>query len=341
MSITVRRAEGDELEQWDSYVNRSEQAGPFHQRAGLELLADHTDSTLHPLVAYKGQQEVGILPVFEKEKGPFTIVVTPPSHTEVYYLGAALLDAHQLKQRKLERRNRRFVYTCNEWIEENLDPDLTHIRNTDRYLDHRPFKEKGYEVEPYYTYVTDLTPDVDDLLMALSSDARSNVRNTDEDAYEIEIGGLDEATEIIDRVRERHEEQDTPYFIDDEYISRLYTEFPDGQVKPYTCYTADGEMAGGIVAIEHDDTVYRWQGGTKVDVEIPVNDLLDWHIMEDAKSRGIERYDLVGANQRRICRYKSKFAPDLAAYHGARKRSPRAEAVNAARGLRELVPFPR
>jgi hypothetical protein len=146
---------------------------------------------------------------------------------------------------------------------------------------------------------------------------------------------------IIDRVRERHEEQDTPYFIDDEYISRLYTSFPDGQVKPYTCYTADGEMAGGIVAIEHDDTVYRWQGGTKVDVEIPVNDLLDWHIMEDAKSRGIERYDLVGANQRRICRYKSKFAPDLAAYHGARKRSTRAEAVNAARGLRELVPFPR
>ncbi|MFC7009298.1 GNAT family N-acetyltransferase [Halalkalicoccus salilacus] len=177
--------------------------------------------------------------------------------------------------------------------------------------------------------------------MALSSDARSNVRNTDEDAYEIEIGGLDEATEIIDRVRERHEEQDTPYFIDDEYISRLYTSFPDGQVKPYTCYTADGEMAGGIVAIEHDDTVYRWQGGTKVDVEIPVNDLLDWHIMEDAKSRGIKRYDLVGANQRRICRYKSKFAPDLAAYHGARKRSTRAEAVNAARGLRELVPFPR
>lgn len=336
MSITVRRADGDELEQWDSYVNRSEAAGPFHQREGIELLSDHTETTLHPLVAYKGQQAIGILPVFEQKKGPFTIVVSPPAHTEVYYLGAALLDGHQLKQRKKERRNRRFAYACHEWIEENLDPDLTHIRTVDRYQDLRPLKEKGYGVEPYYTYVTDLTPDEDDLMMALSSDARSNIRNTDESEYEIEIAGLSEAKEIIDRVRERHDDQEMAYFIDDEYITRLYTKFPDGQVKPYTCWNSDGEMAGGIVAIEHKDTVYRWQGGTKGDAEIPVNDLLDWHVMTDAKSRGIERYDFVGANQRRICRYKSKFAPELATYHGALKRSPRAEVVNTAR---TLLPF--
>lgn len=333
MSITVTRATGDEFDQWNSYVSHSEQAGPFHQREGLELLADHTGTRLHPLVAYKGQQAIGILPVFERQKGPFTLVVTPPSRTEVYYLGAALLDAHQLKQRKRERRNRRFVYACHEWIEENVDPDFTHIRNTDRYLDHRPFKEKGYEVEPYYTYVTDLTIDEDDLLMAFARDARSNIRNTVEDAYRMEIGGLGEAKEIIDRVRERHADQDTPYFIDDDYVTRLYTKFPDDQVKPYTCYTDGGEMAGGILAIEHDDTIYRWQGGTKTDTDIPINDLLDWHIMTDAKSRGIERYDFIGANQRRICRYKSKFAPDLAAYHSARRRSRRADAVNTARTL--------
>ncbi|MEM4781033.1 MAG: GNAT family N-acetyltransferase [Halalkalicoccus sp.] len=324
-------ADGDELDEWDSYVNRSEAAGPFHQREGIELLADHTGTTLHPLVAYKGQQAIGILPVFEQEKGPFTMVLSPPSHTEVYYLGAALLDTHQLKQRKKERRNRRFAYTCHEWIEENLSPDLTHIRTVDRYQDLRPFKEKGYAVEPYYTYVTDLTPSEDDLLMELSSDARSNVRNTDEAAYDIEVGGLAEAKEIIERVRERHDDQELDYHIDDQYITRLYTKFPEGQVKPYSCWDSEGEFIGGIVAIEHEDTIYRWQGGTKGDAEIPVNDLLDWHVMTDAKSRGIERYDFVGANQRRICRYKSKFAPDLATYHGALKRSRRAETITTAR----------
>lgn len=336
MSITVRRADDEDLDQWDSYVNRSAAAGPFHQRDGIELLADHTGATLHPLVAYKGQQPIGILPVFEQRKGPYTMAVSPPFRTEVYYLGAALLDAHQLKQRKKERRNRRFAYACHEWIESNLDPDLIHIRTVDRYQDLRPFKEKGYTVEPYYTYITDLTPDTEDLLMELSSDARSNVRNTDEDDYEIDIGGLSEAKEIIDRVRERHADQGEDYFIDDEYITRLYTEFPGDQIKPYTCWNANGEMAGGIIAIEHEDTVYRWQGGTKGDTEIPVNDLLDWNVMTDAKSRGIERYDLLGANQRRICRYKSKFAPDLATYHGALKRSPRAEAINTAR---TFLPF--
>lgn len=330
MSIEVRYANKNDIENWNSYVDRSSQASPFHQYEGLRLLANHSDTTLHPLIGFKGQEPVGVLPVFEDRKGPITVVITPPQHTEVYYLGAALLDTDRVKQRKLERRNREFVSGCLEWIERTLSPDLTHIRTVYRYTDHRPFKEEGYEITPYYTYVTDLTADPDDLLMSFSSDARSNIRNTDDDAYEIEIGDLDEAQEIIRRVRERHDEQGKPYYITPEYVTELYTEFPDGQVKPYVCRT-DDDIAGGILAIEYGDTIYRWQGGTKADVDIPVNDLLDWHVMEDAMSRGVERYDFVGANTRRICRYKSKFGPELETYHGAMKRSRRARALSTAR----------
>lgn len=330
MSIEVTRADESEMEKWNDYVDRSPHASPFHRREGIELLANHADVDLHPLIGKKGQEVVGVFPIFEDRRGPLTTVISPPPNTEVYYLGLALTDPGQLKQRKRERRNRRFVEGCLDWIESELEPDFCHLRTVDRYTDLRPFKERRYEVTPYYTYVVDLTDDPEDVLMRFSSDARSNVRSTDEGDYEIEIGGLEEARGIIDRVRERHVEQGEPYHITSSFIETLYTTFPDGQVRPYVCRTDDG-IAGGIVALEYGDTIYRWQGGTKVDVDIPVNDLLDWHIMRDAMDRGIERYDLVGANTPRICRYKSKFGPDLVPYHGAIKRSSRGKVVSTVR----------
>lgn len=333
MPITIET--DDDPESWDEYVARSPHSTPFHQWAGLRLLAEFNDATLHPLIGYKGQQVIGILPVFEEQRGPLTFVESPPKGTEVYYLGPALTNVGQLKQRKYERRNREFIEQCLEWIDDRIGPDHSHIRTVDRYTDHRPFKASGYQVSPYYTYVVDLTTDWDELVMEFSRDARSNIQNTDEPVYEITVGGVREATEIIQRVDERHAAQDLDYRINDTYIEWLCGQFPDGQVKPYVCVTDDG-IAGGIITLEYGDTIYRWQGGTKPDVEFPVNDLLDAYIMQDAMERGLERYDLVGANTPRLSRYKSKFGAELRAYHGARKRSRRGRLLST---VRQSIPI--
>lgn len=333
MPITIDTA--DSAESWDDYAARSPHSTPFHQWAGLRLLAEFSDATLHPLVGYKGEQPIGIMPVFEDQRGPLTFVESPPKGAEVYYLGPALTNVDQLKQRKYERRNREFIERCLEWIDEEITPDHSHIRTVDRYTDHRPFKASGYEVSPYYTYVVDLTTNWDDLIMEFSRDARSNVQKTDETIYEMTVGGLVEAKEIIRRVDERHEAQGLDYHITDEYIEWLFSKFPDGQVTPYVCLTDDG-IAGGIVTLEYGDTIYRWQGGTKADVDFPVNDLLDAHIMQDAMDRGLERYDLVGANTPRLSRYKSKFGAELRSYHGARKRSRRGRLLST---VRQSIPI--
>jgi len=68
--------------------------------------------------------------------------------------------------------------------------------------------------------------------------------------------------------------------------------------------------------------------------DFPVNDVLDWHVMRDARDRGISRYDLVGANLPRTARYKSKFGPDPVPYYGAMKRVP---AVDILTDLRQHV----
>lgn len=339
MAIEVRKATAADAEQWNRIVDRSEQSSPFHYYEALQLLEEYSGTELHPLIGFKGQQPVGVLPVFERRMGPLTLALSPPDGLEVFYLGIALANPPELKQRKVERRNRRFVEATVEWIDRSLDPDLTHIRTVDRYTDVRPLKNEGFDVTPYYTYVVDLDRDKEDVLMGFSGDARSNVRdaeNTDVD-YEISLGDADACQRIIERVGDRLDDLGVQYDLRPAFAHDLYERLPDGVVRPYECYV-EGRAVGGILVLELGDTTYGWQGGTKYCGELAINDVLDWHIMRDAMSRGMKRYDLYGANLGRTSDYKSKFGPEAVPNYSAIRRSTRARVLSE---VRDQLPIAR
>ncbi len=324
--MTIEITETDDGDEWNKHVERATHTTPFHRYEALDHLADAADAELRLLVGYKGQEPVGLFPIFETTTGPFRTVYSPPPHLEVYYLGPVLLDLGQLKQRKAERRHRRFIENSLELIDEEIDPDYVDVRTVDRYTDLRPFTWEEFDVSPSYTYLVDLT--ADDLLMQFSRDARSNVRSREDADCTIREGDTDGLETIIEQVRQRHEEQGKEYRLDPSFVTELSERLPDGCVRPYVC-EHDSEIVGGIVTLEYGDTIYRWQGGTKRDVEFAVNDMLDWHIMQDAQSRGRTRYDLVGANLPRLCRYKSKFGPEPTAYYTAQRKTTKMEAVTS------------
>lgn len=332
MSILIRELTGEARDDWNGYLDRAPHASPFHYREALEELATLSGSTLRLLVGFKGQEPVGCLPLFERSLGGLTIVDSPPEGTEVYYLGAVMIGRDQLKRRKTETRIRRFVTAAVDWLDAELAPDLTTVRTVDRFVDLRAFREQGFQLAPYYTYVVDLTPTPEQLLGQFSRDARSNVHTTDEDAYELVEGNATDAARIIEEVRARHEAQDEPYDLTTDFVRALYRRLPEGVVRPYVC-RVDGAFAGGIVALECGDTIFRWQGGTKHDADVPVNDLLDWHLMCEGKARGRTRYDLMGANQYRLTRYKSKFGGKPTTYHRVLRRSRRARLLAKLRSV--------
>ncbi|MFB6164397.1 MAG: GNAT family N-acetyltransferase, partial [Haloarculaceae archaeon] len=288
MSIEVRNATRDDLEQWNSYVDQSPTAGLFHRREAIEVLARHADARVHHLVGFKGQEPVGIFPVFELRKGPtpsasVSTAFSPPPDLRVPYLGPALLNMDKLKQRKAERRHKRFVAGSFEWIDEEIAPRYAHVRVGSDYPDMRPLTWEGFEATPTYTYHVDLTVGEDDLLDSFSSDARSNIRDgRDRDDVTVREEGRAAVGEILQRVRERYESQGIAFHLPDELVEDLYDRLPDGSIRPYVC-RVDGEFVGGILAYEHDDAIYRWQGGVRVDadVDVAINDLLDWQVMVD------------------------------------------------------------
>ena len=320
MSITIERSQKTEAESWNDYVDRADGTTPFHRREALDVLAAHSGMTLHPLVGYNGAEPIGIFPVFESDSGRRTLVLSPPPVLESFQLGPAFLGLGGMKRRKVERYRAEFIAGCDEWLDAHLDPSYVHVRGSVGLDDVRPFRWTDYDATPFYTYHVDLTPDESEIMARFSSDARSNVRSPDAD-YDIREGDDDDLRTIISQVEQRHREQDEPYPLTPQVVRQFSDALPDGWVRPYVC-EVDGRIVCGMVVLDDGETVYRWQGGVKYGGDLPAADLLDWHIMREAKDSGRERYDLVGANMRRLCQYKAKFGPEPVVYYNMKRQDP-------------------
>jgi len=311
MSIEIRTP--DDPGEWNDLIDRTADATPFHRLAALEVFAAHTGTSLHPLVGYKGQEPVGLLPVFEFRKGPLTAAFSPPPGRKISYLGPVFLAAPNAKQRKRERTHRRFVESALAHVDETIGPRYVNVRTPPSYDDPRPFLWDGFDPTPRYTYHVDLARDPETILAAASSDLRSNVRKTSADDFEIKSGGRDGMRRVIRDARERHAEQDVAYGVSPDFVDDLAGAIPE-QIESHVC-TVDGEFVGGTVVLVDEDAVYRWQSVVDFEAPVPAQDLLDWHVIERGIEQDRERYDLVGANDPRLCEYKAKFAPDVATYY--------------------------
>ncbi|MDZ5810235.1 GNAT family N-acetyltransferase [Halorubrum sp. AD140] len=307
-------------ESWDRLVQRAPAATPFHRHAALEVVADHTSSELHPLVGYVGEEPAGLFPVFERRFGPVVAAFSPPPNRKLTYMGPATLADPNMKRRKRERRHLSFVESAMAYVDEEIAPRYVSVRTSVEYGDPRPFLWNDFDPTPRYTYHVDLSGDADTLLSEMGSDLRSNVRNTASDAFEIERGGLPEMEQIVVNAKRRHDEQGVAYDVTPSLVRDLARAIPD-QMRAYVC-TVDDVFAGGTLLLTDEDTVYRWQSVADFDAPVPAQDLLDWHVIERARESGIDRYDLVGANNRRLCRYKAKFAPTVETYYRLERCGP-------------------
>lgn len=311
MSVDVRPVDEDE---WNELVDQSPHATPFHRAEAVGVVAEHAGATAHRLVGFKGNEPVGLFPVFTISKGPVTAAFSPPPDLKVNYLGPALLNFGKLKRRKRDRRHRRFVDGALEWVEARDSPSYWHVRTPIGYDDTRPFQWRGYEVEPKYTYVVDLETTPDELIGRFTGDLRNKLRGEYDVTYEVSEEGPDAIDSIVEQTRERHREQGESFPVTAPFVRDLAERLPDGAIRPYVC-RVDGEFVGGLIDVESDDCVSAWIGGVKTDAPVPVNDLVEWQLCLDAMERGRSSFDMFGANHERIYSYKAKFAPDLVTYY--------------------------
>lgn len=320
MSVEVRRLERPFAEEWNDLLERAPRRSPFHRAEALLVIADHSRQALHPLVGYKGQEPVGLFPLFTLRRGPFTAGFSPPPDLKVSYLGPVLADFSSLSANKAERRRRRFVEAALSWLEDEHAPQYVHLRTSTGYSDPRPFDWAGFDATPRFTYEVDLSRRPETLFDEFTRDVRTNVRDGEE-RCEIRVGGHEAARWITRQVRSRYEDQGLGFHVTDSFVVDLYESLPEGMLRPTVC-EVDGCFAGGSIVLEDGPRVYGWLGSVAPATDVDVNDVLHWRVIEDAADRGLERYDLVGANDARLSRFKAKFAPTLERYYELTQTGP-------------------
>lgn len=320
MGIAVSRVEGAELEEWDDHAESSPHATPFHRYSWLSALERHSATELHPLIGYKGQEPVGLFPVFELSTGPVSAAFSPPPKLNIPHLGPVLLNYRKLKQRTFERRHTRFIEGCLDWIDRELAPRYSHVQTAIEYDDPRPFDWNGFDVNPRYTYALDLSDDPDAVLERFMKSPRRTITNEGEDCR-VERVGVDGIDFILDQVEARYTAHGSSFDIEPAFVRELARALPDDEFRVYVG-TVDGDRASGIIAPAHDGTIYFWLGGVKPETDVPINDHIHWKIITDGIANGETTYDFVGANTPRICRYKAKFNPRLASYYELEQTTP-------------------
>ncbi|MFD1647754.1 lipid II:glycine glycyltransferase FemX [Haloarchaeobius litoreus] len=314
MSYDCEELDPADRDQWNELVETAPQGTPFHLFESLEVFARDSSTELHPLLVRKGQEPIGLFPVFERRVGPIPVAFSPPPNLKIEYMGPVLVERQRLKPRRREKRLARLIDTSLDWVNAEIDPRFVHARTGARFDDPRPFIWRDWEVVPRHTYVVDLTRDLDDLFMAFSADARSNVRQAEEYDVVVKEGEREHIEPIIDLVRRRHEEQDVTYPLGAATVESLYDSLPDDVLRPYVC-EFEGSLVGGQLSLELGEDHFVWTGTSERDIPIDPNDLMDWHAIQQAAEQGLKRYDFVGANNERITGYKAKFAPELERYY--------------------------
>lgn len=332
MGIDVRMAADEDDATWVRCLESSPMATPFHHPEALSVVDAHSDATLHRLLGMNGAEPLGVFPVFEVNRPFVTLVRSPPWILRTMPLGPALANLEGMKPRRAERYRQQFVDDSFDLLEEALEPDGFHVRTDTRFDDTRPFYWRGLDPTPYHTYLVGLRRSTDEILAGFSSDARKNVTDADTDRYDVTRGDIDDTAFIIEQVQTRHDETQGSYRLTVDFVTDLYEALPDDLLRPYVI-TVDGQRVAGMVTLWFGDRVYRWQGGVRTDVDLPTSDLLDWHIMCEAADEDMDAYDLVGANIRRLSRYKSKFGPELHTYYDLRGQNRRLKLAAQARRI--------
>lgn len=308
-----------ELEEWRDALPASG-FEVFHDPDALSVLDDHTDSELQLYGAYKGDQPVGLLPVFVTDRSVGRTVFSPPVSFSVPRLGP-IISPNSPKRHKWEQINTQLASEAIGSLNVDNRTSLFRMVCPAGYGDPRPYNWDGFSVEPQFTYVVDLDyGDLERVMARFSKSLRREMRKLDELDLTIETEGIDSALRIYEDVIEQYERYGDKPPLTHGFLRDLLTQLDDERWRVYVARTPDGEYKSGIVMLYSNDLAYFWQGGVTESYEgVSVNSLLHRVIIEDILTdsalESVTGYDLVGANTERLCDYKAKFNAELHPYY--------------------------
>ena len=294
---------------------------PFHTTEALEVMDSHWAGELRLFGGFKGNEPIGLLPVFVRDHPLGRLISSPPIGFGIGRLGPVLMPTSP-KQRKREAVNKRFVRSVIETLDATDQFTLFRMVGRTTYSDPRPFKWDGFDTTPEFTYQLDVdSRSAEAVLGSFSRDLRNDVRRREEVGVTIRRGEDGDVGRIYEAMMDRYRDQGRTQPVSREFIEDLLAAVGD-RARVYVAESDDGAFLSGMIILYAGDTAYNWKGGTKpaeIETSVSVNNLLHWRVIEDLIEDpdldAVSTYDFYTANNERISRYKSSFNGSLASYY--------------------------
>jgi len=291
---------------WDDFVDESPYAALSHKWDFLKITEKHSGFKLRTYGVYKGDEILGIYPLFHKRVMGLRTIYSPPPNIGTLYLGFLVSKEYdKLKQSKKESFLNFFLSEIETEVRK-YSPDYMLVYTVPNFMDMRFFKWSDYFVRPMYTYVVDLSRPAEEIWKNLHTDIRRCVRLAD--GYGLELRMSDDISTLHERQERRYREIEANFSMDAEYLKELLNAYPHN-IKAYYVYNDRGEVISGITSQEYNGKFFVWMGIARA-VE-HANEFLMWKMIEKAKSEGFKKFEIAGADDRHLNQFKSRFSPSL------------------------------
>ena len=308
MNIEVRIAGNEELKTWDALIEASPYGTIFHTLDWLRIAEKHTNSKLYPLIGVKGEEIIGAFPVFYKNQGPLKMVFSPPPKTAIPYMGPVLIGYDQLGQAKKDSLVIEFYTQLDKFINE-IKHHYSSFMFTPHLDDCRPFKWLGYQVEPMYNYILDISTGMPNLESNFTYRTRKSIEQAEKKGIKVEFGSKKELQILYDMLHDRYADQGKTLPISKKYLLDVCDRFFPNNLKVFILVHQDN-IVGGVIKLCYKDRIIDWVGHPKTNL-LGAGDFLHRETMKWGVENKYHYYEFIGANTPSISRFKSKFNPSL------------------------------
>ncbi len=301
----------DDKSTWDGFVDASPYGFLSHKWDFLRIAEKHSGYRLNTYGYYKGEELLGVYPLFYKKFHGFKMAFSPPPRRGIPYLGFLVSKKYDnLSQSKKES----FLGQFMEEIEAEIkiySPDYTLIYTVPNFMDMRFFKWNDYEVIPDFTYAIDLQRPVEDIWGSFHKDVRRDIKHAESSG--LVLSESSDLSIFHERQERRYKEKAANFSMDADYLKEIFRAYPSN-ISIYYVYDGEGQVIAASTAQEYKGRFLGWMGLAKSVGH--ANEFMIWKLMETAKSKGLEKFEIAGANVRSQCQFKSKFNPSLeVCYH--------------------------
>ncbi|MFY9195542.1 MAG: GNAT family N-acetyltransferase [Methanoculleus sp.] len=307
----------DDKNTWDTFIDESPSGLLFHKWDYLHLTAKHTGSTLLLYAIHKGNEPVCAFPLFHRRMYGIDAIFSPPPLTVIPHLGCVMSRNFEgFKQSKKESTLQMVAEDIREVIED-LSPNYLSIVFVPEFSDIRHYLWNRCSATIRYTYTIDLEQPLEAIWNSLHYKLRSKLKK--EDRVGLRLERANDISVLHQLITDRYQDPtlDIPP-IKQEYLKDLVTAYPD-QIGVYHLYSTEDEIVGAVAAQEYKRFLL-WIGTPRIKSAHAGNEYLQWLLIQRAKAEGYPLFENMGANNRDLAFFKSRFNPDLVMYFEIEKK---------------------